>query len=127
MSNWNTSNLLNMEYMFENCKSLKNINLLFDTSKVTLMNGMFSDCHSLTSVDLSHFDTSHVMDINCLFSECYALSLINLTNVNFSNTTTYFGMFDNISDTGDIIYNNNSIRQEIIDLIPKKWNQTIIN
>lgn len=127
MSNWNTSNLLNMEYMFESCKSLKNINLLFDTSKVTLMNGMFSDCHSLTSVDLSHFDTSNVVDINCLFSECYALSLINLTNVNFCNTTTYFGMFDNISDTGDIIYNNNSIRQEIIDLIPKKWNQTIIN
>ena len=72
------------------------------------------------------FDTSNVIDINCLFSECYALSLINLTNVNFSNTTTYFGMFDNISETGNIIYNNNSIRQEIKDLIPEKWNQTVI-
>ena len=126
MNNWDTSKVENMEYMFEHCHSLKNINLLFDTSKVTLMNGMFSDCYSLTSIDLSHFDTSNVIDINCLFSECHSLSFINLTNVNFNNTETYFGMFNNISETGNIIYNNNSIRQEIKNLIPEKWNQTVI-
>ena len=124
MNNWQTSNLNNMEYMFQKCSSLVKVNLSFDTSKVTLMNGMFSDCFSLTSVDLSHFNTTNVIDINCLFLECHSLTSIDLANVNFVNTKTYFGMFSGISDNGNIIYNKNLIREEIIALIPQSWNKT---
>jgi surface protein len=113
-----------MEYMFQKCSSLVKVNLSFDTSKVTLMNGMFSDCYSLTSVDLSNFNTTNVIDINCLFLECHSLTSIDLTNVNFVNTKTYFGMFSGISDNGNIIYNKNLIREEIIALIPQSWNKT---
>jgi surface protein len=116
-----------MEYMFQKCSSLVKVNLSFDTSKVTLMNGMFSDCYSLTSVDLSNFNTTNVIDINCLFLECHSLTSIDLTNVNFVNTKTYFGMFSGISENGTIIYNKSLIREEIIGLIPQSWNKTEIN
>ena len=48
LSNFNTQNATNMEWMFYNCKSLTNLDLSkFNTQNVTDMGGMFSDCKSL--------------------------------------------------------------------------------
>jgi surface protein len=127
INEWKTSNVQNMEYMFQKCNNLKNINLLFDTSNVIYMNGMFAECHSLTSIDLSHLDTSNVIDVHCLFWQCNDLSLINLTKVNLTNTKDYFQMFDGLSENGTIIYNPKLIRQEIQDLFPENWNKTEID
>jgi len=58
-SNFNTSNVDNMNYMFYGCSSLISLNLSnFDTSNVDNMNYMFYGCSSLTSLNLSNFDTS---------------------------------------------------------------------
>ena len=49
LSNFNTSNVENMQLMFYGCSSLTSLNLTnFNTSKVTLMDAMFYNCSSLT-------------------------------------------------------------------------------
>ena len=49
--------------------SLTSLNLSnFDTSNVTNMNGMFTYMDSLTSLDLSNFNTSKVTNMSYMFS-----------------------------------------------------------
>ena len=69
LSSFNTSNVTNMESMFEGCIALKNLDLKnFNTSNVTNMCAMFAGCNSLTKLDLSSFDTSHVLYMQYMFS-----------------------------------------------------------
>ncbi len=83
LSNFDTSNVTNMDRMFEDCSSLTTLDLSsFDTSKVTDMEGMFNGCSSLTTLDLSNFDTSKVTDMVCMFFGC------SLTNLDLSNFET---------------------------------------
>ena len=83
LSNFNTSNVYNMQSMFRDCSSLTSLNLsYFDTSKVTMMNAMFFRCSSLTSLNLSSFDTSKVKFINDMFNGCSNLEYINMINFN---------------------------------------------
>ena len=61
--NFDTSNVINMSYMFNGCSSLININLnTFDTSKLQ-SNGifkMFSGCENLQTIDISNWDLSGI-------------------------------------------------------------------
>ena len=63
LSNLNTSNVLNMSYMFSDCTSLANLTGL-DTSNVEDMTGMFSGCTGLTSLDLTDLNTSTTYTTN---------------------------------------------------------------
>lgn len=55
--------------MFSGCSSLTSLDLSnFDTSDVVDMSNMFSGCSSLTNLDLSNFDTSNVVDMFNMFS-----------------------------------------------------------
>ena len=48
LSNFNTNNVTNMEYMFIGCSSLEELNLSnFNTNNVTNMKSMFGECSSL--------------------------------------------------------------------------------
>ena len=38
-----------MQYMFQNCQSLSNLNMTFDTSNVADMSSMFDGCSQLKS------------------------------------------------------------------------------
>ena len=54
--------------MFYGCSSLTSLDLSnFNTSNVIDMNNMFYGCSSLTSLDLSNFDTSNVLFMNYMF------------------------------------------------------------
>lgn len=56
VSGFNTSNVRNMAYMFDECKSSKTIDVSnFDTSNVTNFEYMFGGCISLVELDLSNF------------------------------------------------------------------------
>jgi surface protein len=60
-----------MGNMFSNCSSLTSVDLSnFDTSNVTNMEFMFRNCSSLTSIDLSSFDISNVTSMMSMFSGC---------------------------------------------------------
>lgn len=77
---FNTKNVENMGGMFQNCRSLNNLSFpeAFDTSSVTNMDAMFNSCSSLTSLDLSEFNTAGVTTMRSLFSNDEALQEINL-------------------------------------------------
>ena len=84
-----TSNVTNMHYMFNGCQQLTAIPLL-DTSKVTNMRSMFYRCSNLTAVPL--LDTSKVTDMQYMFSACSSLTTI--PSLNTSTVTDMQGMFN---------------------------------
>ena len=94
LENFNTSKSTNMEGMFEDCSSLKTIDLShFNTSNVTDMNRMFFNCKSLTSLDLSHFKTDKVTNMALMFEFCENLTSLYLSNFNTINVTAMYSMF----------------------------------
>ena len=96
LSNFDTSNVTNMSYMFSECQSLISLDLSnFNTSKVTDMSYMFSYCSRLISLDLSSFDTSNVTDMSYMFEDCSGLTLLDLSSFNTSKVTIMGDMFYN--------------------------------
>lgn len=92
LSNFNTSNVTNMDAMFAsyNITELKGLNVL-DTSNVTSMQAMFYQ-NASTSLDLSNFDTSKVTNMHRMFVETYATEL-DLSSFDTSNVTDMSDMF----------------------------------
>lgn len=90
LANWNTSSVLDMQYMFYNCSSLTSVPL-FDTSKVTNMNNMFGACGYLTSVPA--YDTSNVTSMASMFNYCSNLTTI--PQYDTSKVTNMNSMFAN--------------------------------
>ena len=68
------SNVKNISYMFRNCPSLKSVIGLerLDTTNVIDMSGVFENCHGLRNLDL-HWSTINVKDMKYLFSNCQSL------------------------------------------------------
>lgn len=94
LSSFNTSNVTNMCTMFDNCDNLTNLDLgSFDTSNVTNMSGMFQYCDSLVNLNLSSFNTSSVTDMRCMFNECKSLINLDLSSFDTSNVTDMDRMF----------------------------------
>ena len=57
--------------MFVYCSNLIVLDLSnFDTSKVTSMNFMFYDCSNLISLNLKNFNTSLVLNMVFMFYKC---------------------------------------------------------
>ena len=87
---FNTENVMNMRYMFDDCKSLKSLDLTnFNTENVTDMYYMFAYCTSLESLDLTNFNTAKVTDINYMFSNCSALTTIYASDNFVTDQVTY--------------------------------------
>ena len=94
VSNFNTSKVTNMRYMFSSIPNLTTLNLSnFDTSQVTDMSYMFYYMSNLTTLDLSNFDTSKVTDMHYMFYDMSNLTTLNLSNFNTSQVTDMTGMF----------------------------------
>ena len=86
----NTAEVTNMNYMFDNCESLKSLDLTkFNTENVTSMKFMFEACTTLTSLDVSNFNTAKVTDINYMFSNCSALTTIYASDNFVTDQVTY--------------------------------------
>ena len=74
--------------MFNNCSSLKELNLSnFNTNKVTLMIRMFYGCSSLKELNISNFNTNKVNNIDGMFFGCSEklMDKIKIQNENFKN------------------------------------------
>ena len=99
----NTSRVRDMRSMFYECTSLRSVDVTgVDTGSVRYMGSMFYKCESLTSLNLSSFDTSQVTDMSYMFYLCTRLTTIDVSNFNTSQVTDLSGMFagyDN-SETG---------------------------
>jgi surface protein len=84
-----TSEVTNMEYMFDNCESLKYIPQL-DTSKVTNMSYMFHGCDNL--ITIPQLDTSNVINMRYMFNGCN--KLVSIPILDCQNVTYMLGIFD---------------------------------
>ena len=105
ISNFDTSKVIDMEYMFIGMSSLTSLDISnFDTSKVTNMECMFYYMSSLTSLDISNFDTSRVTNMQNMFAlydediskdkleKIYVNNDFNTSQLTF---TGFFNMFGN--------------------------------
>ena len=116
IDNFDTSQVTFIHYMFYNCSSLASLNLSnFDTSKVEKMYYMFYGCSSLTSLNLSHFQTSKVLHIDHMFDGCVNLEYINMINFkeNSLEDGFYSDMFKNVPNNIVLCFNKNNIQSKI--------------
>ena len=101
VSTWDTSKVMNMNYMFRGASGLTNIDLDgFVTTNLKSMSAMFADCTSLKMLDLSSFDTTNVTVLsggwnNGTFWNCTSLESLNISSFNTSNVTSMNSMFYN--------------------------------
>ncbi len=90
----NTSQVTNMQCMFQDCESLEALDLsTFNTENVTNMYGMFQFCTSLKSLNLSSFNTSKVKQMGYMFQNCESLTALDLSRFNTENVKNYEHMF----------------------------------
>ena len=113
-SQWDTSNVVNMRGMFENCSRLRKLNVRdWNTSNVTDMQDMFKDCWTLgaiiksdeTNKDVfypSEWDTSQVTNMSGMFSGCNSIPILDLSHWNTSRVTDMSGMFNLCSSLGSL-------------------------
>ena len=91
---FNTSKVTDMSYMFARCSGLYKIDLSeFNTSNVKTMKSMFSRCCNIAYLNLSYFDTSNVIDMSYMFKECLKLQTVDLNSFNTSSVTNMCEMF----------------------------------
>ena len=92
LSSFDTSNVTDMSGMFQYSNATA-LNLnSFNTSKVTSMRNMFYNSKA-TTLDLSSFDTSKVTDMSWMFSRSAATEIKGLDKFNTSNVSDMSGMF----------------------------------
>ena len=90
LSNFDTSKVTEMDYLFNKYHKLKGIKGLnkFNTNNVTNFKAMFQQCNELISLDLSNFNTSKVTEMDFMFSSCYKLKEIKgLNKFSINNVT----------------------------------------
>ncbi len=90
----NTSEVMSMNGMFNQCKKLESLDVsTFNTAKVTNMTSMFQYCSALTQLDLSSFNTSKVTSMSAMCSFCSELTTVELRSFDISSVTSLAGMF----------------------------------
>ncbi len=96
LSGWDTSLVKYTDFMFSGCSSLEELNLAnWKTSNISNMYKMFQNCTSLKKLNLSGWNTGSVTNMSCLFYNCYALKEINWPNWDTSSVTSMSYLFYN--------------------------------
>lgn len=131
----NTSEVVDMSYMFYNCNKLTTIDVSnFDMSKVTTTEEMFYFCEALRSLDVSNWNTSNITNMSGTFNSCIALETLDVSNWNTSKVKNmeYLFFYCSILTTLDVsnwntanVENMNGIFngcQNVTSLDVSKWN-----
>ena len=118
--NFRTSNVTNMEHLFNGLKNVTDLNLsglnvrevnnigsLFarnpglislnlsgwQLDSVHDMSYMFNQLHALNTLNLTGFTTKNVVDMNHMFNECHNLTTLDLSSFDTRNVTDMNNMF----------------------------------
>ena len=103
LENINTSEVADMQHMFDGCSSLKELDLGgWDTRKVKNLYKMFIDCSALTTLNVSDFNTSSVWCMAYMFENCSSLETIDVSCFDTSNVTHMNNMFHDCSSLKNI-------------------------
>ena len=93
LSDWNVSNVETMEEMFSKCRSFTGKGLEnWDVSNVKTMEAMFSHCDVFEGKSIENWDVSNVESIGYMFWCCDSLNC-NLNNWNVSKVKRKTGVF----------------------------------
>lgn len=97
LSEFDSSNIVNMSEMFFLC-NIPHIDLSkLDTSSAVDMSSMFYGCNT-DKLDISNFDTTKVQDISRMFDGCNA-GEYNLGNLNLHNCVKALSVFESCKAT----------------------------
>lgn len=78
---WDTSNVINMSGMFQQCGSLTELDLSnFNTGNVREIGAIFVYCISLETLDIRNFDLTRAFDYSYMIVECPKLHTLRLDN-----------------------------------------------
>lgn len=98
LSSFNTGKVKYMRSMFEGCININNLDFSsFNTMNVTMMSNMFDGCSSLTSLDLTSFNTEKVTTMRMMFNGCSSLTSLKVHTFNTANVTDMVQMFTKCS------------------------------
>ena len=95
ISDWDVSNVTNMQFMFNGCKYLKSVGNIskWDVSSVTDMWYMFFKCEKLESVgDISNWNVSKVTNMSYMFAFCKKFNQ-DISNWDVSKVRYHLAMF----------------------------------
>ena len=91
ISNWNVSNVINMNQIFYNVTAFNQNISNWDVSSVTNMRYAFGGCVSFNQ-DISNWDVSSVGNMQGMFADAYLFNA-NISNWNVSNVVVMSNMF----------------------------------
>ena len=91
ISNWNVSNVKNMNSIFASCKKFNSDISNWDVSNVTNMSYMFYGCNTFNK-DISAWNVLNVTDMNDMFYNCKSFNQ-DISSWNVSNVTNMRYMF----------------------------------
>ena len=116
--NLNTANVTDMQYMFNNCRSLVTLDLsAFNVNNVTSFKGMFAGCVELQTLNLSSWNTSNATDMSNMFYYCPKLETITFgSSWNTSNVTNMNHMFSECSSLGTLILDSGWDTSSVTDM-----------
>jgi len=98
LSNFNTQNVHDMSYMFYDCSGTYELNLTsFNTQNVVNMTKMFANCTKLIRLYISSFNTINVKYMNHMFYNDFTLNELDLSSFNTQNVLDMNGMFKKCS------------------------------
>ena len=134
LSNFNTSNVTRMDWMFNGVSSLTSFDVShFDTSNVTHMDGMFANMSSLTSLNLSNFNTGNVRIMGTsnnfssgMFEGMTSLTSLDLRSFNTMNVTNKGRLFRNTPNLTQVLVTQSTWRTTSV-IITDMWLNSNIN
>ena len=105
LTNFNSDNLIDISFLFFNCKNLKEIKglELLNTKNVNNMAGTFRACENLKEINgLNNFITSNVISMYGMFWNCYNLENLDVSNFDTRNVGSFESMFNGCKSLKEI-------------------------
>ena len=103
LSSWDSSNVRDMAYMFNDCRALQSVNVgSFNTNNLQRFEYMFSGCYVIQNIDLSNFNTTNVTHMYGAFYNCYQLRNLDISSFRTSNVVDMRGLFGNCNNLSSI-------------------------
>ena len=111
LSCFNKSKIEDINNIFSFCSKLQKISFSdsFDTKKVTDISNMFNECNSLIELNLSNYDTSNVINMKNMFYKCQSLKEVNLLSFNTPNVINMSNMFTNCNSIKNLDLNHSKL------------------
>ena len=128
-SNFRTNKVTQIQDMFSGCGSLPSIDFnIFQTSNVNNMAYLFQNT-KLTSYDLSYFDTSQETDVEYMFYNCIEVISLDLSHFDFSKMEKMDYMLSNNNKLEYVNFGNSEIKEgiSIINIFHNSNNKMVIN